>query len=200
MADGLKFFLKEDFTPAHVRKFYYWLAPALTLVPALLTVCVVPFGTLHPASSAQPIKLVIADLNVGPLFIFAISSLRRLWHRPRRLGLELEVSLPRRRPLSSQMISYEIALGLSLIPVLMIFGDLNLSNIVQYQDANGWLLLPLWGERPQPASAGCCSIPLGIAFVIFTISIFAETNRTALRPSRVRNRTRRRLSHRILAR
>ena len=78
MADGLKFILKEDFTPRSVRTFYYWLAPCLTMVPALLTCAVLPFGSeldfgflgLH-----QPVKAVIADLGVGPLYTFAIASL-----------------------------------------------------------------------------------------------------------------------------
>ena len=74
LADGLKFILKEDFTPKHVRKFYFWLAPALVLVPALLTVGVIPFGSSMLLFGKQ-IPLVIADLNIGPLFVFAISSL-----------------------------------------------------------------------------------------------------------------------------
>ena len=70
VADGIKFLLKEDFTPAHVRKGYFWLAPALTMVPALLTCAVLPFG-----SQLFGEKMVIADLDVGPLFVFAIASL-----------------------------------------------------------------------------------------------------------------------------
>ena len=70
VADGIKFLLKEDFTPAHVNKFYFWLAPALTMVPALLTCAVIPFG-----SRLFDEKMVIADLDVGPLFVFAIASL-----------------------------------------------------------------------------------------------------------------------------
>ncbi len=77
---------------------------------------------------------------------------------------------------TSQMISYEIALGLSIIPVVMIFGDLNLSKIAQYQDANGWLLLPLWGEGLS-AGRWVLLIPITISFVVFTVSMFAETNR-----------------------
>jgi NADH-quinone oxidoreductase subunit H len=84
------------------------------------------------------------------------------------------------------MISYEICLGLSIIPVLLYFGELNLSNIVEEQAKNGWLLLPLWNEAGSILSAGywtTCGpqwlffIPAFIAFLIFTISIFAETNR-----------------------
>ena len=72
MADGLKLFLKEDFTPVHVRKAFYWLAPALTVIPALVTVCVVPFGSPIEINGRE-IELVIANLDVGPLFVFAVS-------------------------------------------------------------------------------------------------------------------------------
>ena len=76
MADGLKFILKEDLTPGHVRKFYYWLAPALTMVPALLTCAVLPFGGhLKLPFFDEPFQMVIADLDVGILFVFAIASL-----------------------------------------------------------------------------------------------------------------------------
>ncbi|MEM9081836.1 MAG: complex I subunit 1 family protein, partial [Verrucomicrobiota bacterium] len=74
VADGLKFILKEDFTPSYVRKAFFWLAPCLTMVPALITVAVIPFGS--PIEfDGNLIPLAIADLNVGPLFIFAIASL-----------------------------------------------------------------------------------------------------------------------------
>ena len=69
-ADGLKFLLKEDFTPSYVRKVYFWLAPAITVIPALLTVAVIPFGSNLGAQ-----KMVIADLNVGILYTFGIVSL-----------------------------------------------------------------------------------------------------------------------------
>ncbi|MBX7210990.1 MAG: NADH-quinone oxidoreductase subunit H [Verrucomicrobiaceae bacterium] len=186
MADGLKFILKEDFTPGHVNKFYYWLAPCLTMVPALLTCAVMPFGSeldLNWFGIAQPIKSVIADLNVGPLYMFAISSLGVYgivlagWSSNSKYPFLGGVRS------SSQMISYEISLGLSIIPVLMIFGELNLSKMSAYQDANGWLLVPLWGDS-APWSNGwhfgrwLLWIPVCISFVIFTISMFAETNRT----------------------
>ncbi len=175
LADGLKFILKEDFTPKHVRKFYFWLAPALVLVPALLTVGVIPFGSTMQLFGKQ-IPLVIADLNIGPLFVFAISSLGVYgivlagWASNSKYPFLGGVRS------SSQMISYEIALGLSVIPVLMIFGELNLGSIVQFQDKNGWLLLPLWGDGLS-LQRWLLLVPLVISFVVFTVSIFAETNR-----------------------
>src|SRR3974377_1447796 len=69
-ADAIKAFLKEDFTPAHVRKAYYWLAPAIVMIPSLLTVAIMPFGSQLGAQ-----KMVIADLNVGILYTFGIVSL-----------------------------------------------------------------------------------------------------------------------------
>lgn len=175
LADGLKFILKEDFTPKHVRKFYFWLAPALVLVPALLTVGVIPFGSEIKLFGKQ-IPLVIANLNIGPLFVFAISSLGVYgivlagWASNSKYPFLGGVRS------SSQMISYEIALGLSVIPVLMIFQELNLGAIVRFQDAHGWLLLPLWGDGLS-LQRWLLLIPLLISFVVFTISIFAETNR-----------------------
>src|SRR5207248_239946 len=70
IADAMKFLLKEDFTPAHVNKLYYWLAPCLAMVPAITTIAVVPFG-----STLFSVPMVIADINVGVLFVFAIASL-----------------------------------------------------------------------------------------------------------------------------
>ena len=187
VADGLKFLLKEDFTPSHVKKFYYWLAPALTMVPALLTAAVVPFGSeldlswlaawgVDASWVHKPVKMVIADIGVGPLYTFAIASLGVYgivlagWSSNSKYPFLGGVRA------SSQMISYEIALGLSIIPVLMIFGDLNLSKIAQYQDANGWLLLPLWGEGLS-VGRWVLLVPIFISFIVFTISMFAETNR-----------------------
>jgi len=178
-ADGLKFILKEDFVPAHVRTFYYWLAPCMTVVPALLTCVVLPFGSelnLSFFGIAEPIKLVIADLSVGPLFTFAIASLGVYgivlagWASNSKYPFLGGVRA------SAQMISYEISLGLSIIPVLMIFGELNLTKMSAFQDANGWLLLPLWGEGLSVAR-WVLLIPIVISFVIFTVSMFAETNR-----------------------
>lgn len=185
MADGLKFLLKEDFTPKNVNTFYYWLAPALTLVPALLTCAVVPFGSeldLSFLGLAQPVKAVIADLSVGPLYTFAIASLGVYgiviagWSSNSKYPFLGGVRA------SSQMISYELSLGLSIIPVLMIFGELNLGKISALQDAHGWLLLPLWGDSAPWSNGGnfgrwALFIPLMISFVIFVISMFAETNR-----------------------
>ncbi|MGK0184695.1 MAG: NADH-quinone oxidoreductase subunit H [Verrucomicrobiales bacterium] len=179
IADGLKFLLKEDFTPKHVNTFYYWLAPALTMVPALMSAAVVPFGSEMAISfgdEVYKIPLVIADINVGPVFVFAITSLSVYgiviagWASNSKYPFFGGVRS------SSQMISYEICMGLSIIPVIMILGELNLSNIVESQSANGWMLFPAWGDGLSLRS-WILLIPVIVSFVIFTISIFAETNR-----------------------
>jgi NADH-quinone oxidoreductase subunit H len=178
IADGIKLFLKEDFTPSHVRKVFYWLAPALTVVPALITACVIPFGS-SVTLFGRTETLVIADLDVGPLFIFAIASLSVYgitlagWSSNSKFPFIGGVRA------TAQMISYEIALGLSIIPVLLYFGDLNLSAIVNHQANHGWLLMPFWGhDAANPLGLKLLFwFPAAIAFIIFTVSIFAETNR-----------------------
>ena len=179
MADGLKFFLKEDFTPKGVNTFYFWLAPALTVVPALMTCAVVPFSSELDFSFfglAHPVQGVIANLNVGPLFTFAIASLGVYgivlagWSSNSKYPFLGGVRA------SSQMISYEMSLGLSISPVLLVCGDLNLVKISEFQDANGWMMLPMWGKGLS-LGRWLIWIPMTISFVVFTISMFAETNR-----------------------
>lgn len=171
VADGIKFLLKEDFTPSHVRKGYFWLAPALVMVPALVTCAVLPFG-----SQLFGEKMVIADLNVGPLFVFAVASLSV--YGIVLAGWASNSKYPFFGGVRStcQMISYEISLGLSIVPLLMIYGELNLGRIVQFQAENGWALLPLWGEGLS-VQGWIITIPIFISFIIFMTSMFAETNR-----------------------
>lgn len=190
MADGLKFILKEDFTPKSVNTFYYWLAPCLTMVPALMTCVVLPFGSelrlsdLNgllewvgiPGFSTVPVKSVIADLNVGPLYTFAIASLGVYGIVMAGWASNSKYPFLGGVRASAQMISYELSLGLSIIPVLMVFGELNLSKMSVFQDANGWLLLPLWGEGLS-LSRWVLLVPMTISFCIFVVSMFAETNR-----------------------
>ncbi|MFC4995404.1 complex I subunit 1/NuoH family protein [Rubritalea tangerina] len=180
LADGLKFILKEDFTPSHVNKFFFWIAPALTMVPALLTLGVIPFG-----STLFGEKLVIADVSVGPLFIFAIASLSVYGITFAGWASNNKYSFFGGVRSCAQMISYEIALGLSVIPVLMIFGELNLTKIVEWQAEHGWLLIPVTFDNGFEVGLSQFGGPLGwflllplyLSFFIFTVSIFAETNR-----------------------
>ena len=176
LADGLKGLLKEDFTPSHVRKGFYTIAPALTAVPAFITLAVIPFGS-EVTLFGKTVKLVIADIGVGPLFIFAIASLSVYGITIAGWASNSKFPFLGGVRSSAQMISYEIALGLSIVPVLMVLGQLNLSDMVNEQAANGWLLLPFWGENAFAFDRMLLLIPLGISFFIFTVSIFAETNR-----------------------
>ena len=154
-ADGLKFILKEDFTPAYVRKVYFWLAPAVSMVPALLTLAVIPFGT---KIGNQP--AVIADLNVGIRYTFGIVSLSVYGIVLAGYASNSKYPFLGGIRSSAQMISYEIAMGMSVVPVFMLVGELNLSKVVEYQASGAWLIFK------QP-----------LAFVIFLIAAFAETNR-----------------------
>jgi NADH-quinone oxidoreductase subunit H len=171
IADALKFLLKEDFTPGHVNKFYYWLAPCLAMIPAITTLAVVPFG-----STLFGVPMVIADINVGVLFVFAIASLGVYgiviagWSSNSKYPFLGGVRS------TSQMISYELSLGLSVIPVFLLLGQLRLPEVVRYQIEHGWMIAPFigdWGNLQKWLLA----IPMMISFVIFTIAIFAETNR-----------------------
>ena len=170
VADAVKFILKEDFTPGGVKQFYFWLAPCLAMLP-LVSLAFVPFG-----SSLFGEKMVIADVNVAVLGVFGVTSVGV--YAIVLAGWASNSKYPFLGGIrsSSQMIAYELSMGLSIIPVLMLFGGMQLSGLVQYQADNGWLLLPLWGNG-LTLERWLMLIPLGISFIIFTISVFAETNR-----------------------
>jgi NADH-quinone oxidoreductase subunit H len=171
VADAVKFILKEDFVPAHVNKPYFWAAPCLAMIPSLVVLAAIPFG-----SELFGVPMVVAPLNVGILYIFAISSVGVY-------GIVLAGwSSNSKYPFlggirsSSQMISYELGLGLSAVPVLLIAGTTNLSTIIKYQVLHGWLLAP-FTDGHLSFQEILLWIPVFIAFVTFTISMFAETNR-----------------------
>ncbi|MEI6560586.1 MAG: complex I subunit 1 family protein [Verrucomicrobiota bacterium] len=175
IADALKLLLKEDFTPAYVKKFYYWIAPALGIAAAIIALAVIPFG-----SSIAGVDMVIAKLDIGPLFIFAISSLGV--YGIVLAGWSANSKYPFLGAIrsTSQLISYELALGLSVVPLFLIIGKLNLVEIVSYQVQNGWMLLPgLTAAKPHLAhwTAYLLLVPVAISFLVFTIAMFAETNR-----------------------
>jgi len=171
LVDGVKSFIKEDFTPAHVRKIYFWLAPAIALVPAFLVIAVIPFGSTLGAQ-----KMVIADLNVGILYTFGIVSLGV--YGIVLAGYAANSKFPFLGGIrsSAQMISYELAMGMSVIPVFLVVGDLNLGKIIEYQAQNGWNVLPIFGGGFSAQSL--LLVPCGVlSFTIFFIAAFAETNR-----------------------
>ena len=175
VADAMKFMLKEEFTPGHVNKFYFWLAPVLAMVPALSTLAVLPFGNFLLGQ-----KMVIADVNVGILYVFAIASIGVYGIVLAGWASNSKYPFLGGIRATSQMISYELSLGLSAVPVLMIIGNLNLSQVVQYQVENGWLLIPFTNGFTSGAEAIkkiALWFPIFISFIVFTIAMFAETNR-----------------------
>ena len=157
IADGVKSLLKEDFTPDHVRKVYFWIAPAVTMIPAFLTVAIIPFGSHLGAQ-----KMVIADLNVGILYTFGIVSLGVYGIVLAGYAANSKYPFLGSIRSSAQLISYEVAMGLSVIPVFLLVENLNLSNVIAYQ-SHGLLS---WLVFKQP-----------LAFFIFLVAAFAETNR-----------------------
>ncbi len=172
IADAVKLLIKEDFTPAHVNKFYYWIAPALGIGAVIVSLAVIPFG-----SSLGGVKMVIANVDIGPLFIFAFSSLGVYGIVLAGWSANSKYSFLGGIRSSSQMISYELSLGLSVIPLFIILGTLNLSDIVDYQIKNGWLLIPITNGHIPSLSQVLLWFPVLISFIVFTISMFAETNR-----------------------
>src|SRR6058998_1164266 len=135
VADGIKAFLKEDFTPAHVRKTYFWLAPAIVMIPSLMTIAIIPFG-----SQLAGQKMVIADLNVGILYTFGIVSLGVYGIVLAGYAANSKYPFLGGIRSSAQMISYEIAMGMSVIPLFMMVGDLNLSQVIAHQTGTLTLL------------------------------------------------------------
>ncbi|MCB1129139.1 MAG: NADH-quinone oxidoreductase subunit H, partial [Verrucomicrobiae bacterium] len=112
LADAVKAFLKEDFVPGHVRKVYFWLAPAIVMVPSLVTIAVIPFG-----STLGGQQMVLADLNIGILFTFAIVSLGVYGIVLAGYAANSKYPFMGGIRSSAQVISYEVAMGLSVIPV-----------------------------------------------------------------------------------
>ena len=171
IADMFKLLLKEDFTPANVNTFYYWLAPCLAMMPAIITIAVVPFG-----STLFGVPMVIADINIGILYVFAIASLGVYgivlagWASNSKYPFLGGVRS------SSQMISYELSLGLAVIPIFLLVGNLRLTSVVRYQIEHGWMIAPFVGDWLNPWK-WLLAVPMIISFVVFAIAIFAETNR-----------------------
>ncbi|TLD42717.1 MAG: NADH-ubiquinone oxidoreductase chain H [Candidatus Jettenia ecosi] len=159
IADGIKLLFKEDIIPEKANKFLFVLAPVMTLVPALITFAVIPFGDKIKIFGYS-IDLVITDINVGFLYIFAVSSLGVYGVVMAGWASNNKYSLLGGIRSSAQMISYELTLGLSLIGVVMLTGSLSLVDIVNAQ-------AKIWNIILQP-----------IGFFIYVTSAFAEVNRT----------------------
>jgi NADH-quinone oxidoreductase subunit H len=159
LADGLKFFFKEDLVPANVDKPVFILAPVISLIPAVLIVGAIPFGDTVTIFGHQ-IRLAIADINIGIIYIVGLAGISAYgpmlggWSSRNRYGL-----LGAMRS-AAQGISYELAMGLTLVSVIMVTGTMSLTKIVAYQ-TEWWLIFK------QP-----------VAFVLLIICGLAEINRT----------------------
>jgi len=165
LADGLKFIFKEDIIPERANKALYIMAPAFSLVTAIIALAVIPIGegfsTTLFGLLKEPtfIKFQIADINVGLLYVFAIGSLSVYGVVLGGWASNSKYSLLGALRSAAQMISYEIPLGLSILGVVLIAGSLKLSDIVQAQ-AEVWFVFPQF-----------------LGFLVFMVSSFAETNR-----------------------
>ena len=185
LADGLKMFFKEDATPKHVDKIFYFLAPGVGVATALLAFSVVPFGPSSPppgpvaVDAGRPLDLAVTThnaemaayhehatfaiapgLDIGILFSFAIGSLVVYGIILGGWSSNSKYSLLGSLRSSAQIISYEIPLGMSIIGLVLYTGSLNLETILDYQIKHGWFILY------QP-----------LAFLLFLVSVYAECNR-----------------------
>jgi NADH-quinone oxidoreductase subunit H len=171
MADGLKMFLKEEPLPGHVNKPYFLMAPVVAMIPALTTVCAVPFGA-YLDEAGRTIPLMLANVDVGLLAVFAVSSLGVYslilagWASNSKYPFLGGVRA------SAQLISYELSMTLAVLPVFLWInapgtsGTLSLARVVEYQSGAGLQWGSVWFIFLMPVSA-----------IVFLVALFAETNR-----------------------
>ena len=165
VADPLKLFTKEDFVPAGADKFLHTLAPFLALFPVMITFVVIPFGNQITIAGHQ-VDLQAANLNAAALYLLATIGLGVYgvalagWSSNNRWSLLGGIRA------AAQMISYELAMGLAIVSVIMTFGTLNLQDIVRGQGGTWFGFLPRWGIFMQP-----------LAFILFLVAGVAESKR-----------------------
>jgi NADH-quinone oxidoreductase subunit H len=166
LADGLKMIFKEDIIPLQANKWLYVLAPALSLIPALMTFIVIPYGS-EITLFGRTIELHVTRMNVALLYVLALTSVGVYGIVLAGWSSNSKYSLMGGLRSSAQMISYELALGLSIVSVLLYTGTLDLVQIVELQQGFHGLA---WNIFHYPL--------LLLVFVIFYIASLAETNRT----------------------
>jgi NADH-quinone oxidoreductase subunit H len=162
LADVIKLLTKEGYLPPGANKFYFVLAPFLVLFIYTVTVAVIPFGDDLKIGDLT-LTLQVADLNVGVLYIFSMASLAVYGIMLAGWSSNNKYSLLGALRASSQMISYEIALGLSVVSLFMISESVDLNEIIRHQSPS----ILSWNVVRQP-----------LAFLLFLVAAFAETNRT----------------------
>lgn len=160
IADGIKNIIKEETLPATASRFFFVLAPILVLVPSLVTFAVIPIAAPLPTPWGV-VDMIIADVPIGILYVLAFSSLAVYGVVLGGWASNNKYAFLGGLRASAQMVSYEVALGLSLIAVLMMAGNVTLTEVVWQQQQLG-----MW-----------YAFPLSLAFILFVISAFAETNR-----------------------
>src|ERR1043165_3352655 len=166
LADGLKFFFKEDITPPYVYRPLYLLAPVLSLSLSLCAIAVIPIGN-NITIQGYTTALQVTDINVGLLVILGITSIAVYGVALAGWSSNNKYSLLGSLRASAQMISYEVALGLSLVGVLILSGTFSLRGIVDAQAGTWWGWLPKWNFFQGQF----------VAFFIYLMAAFAETNR-----------------------
>jgi NADH-quinone oxidoreductase subunit H len=165
LADVIKFLLKEDIIPDHVSKFHYFSAPIIALLPGLAAFALIPFGS-HVMIQGQSIPMQLANIDSGILLILAVMALEVYAILLAGWSSNSKYAILGTLRSSSQIISYEIAMSLSIVAAVLVYGSVNIQEIVAYQQEPLWGMLPRWGLFLNP-----------IAALIFWISMFAETNR-----------------------
>jgi NADH-quinone oxidoreductase subunit H len=183
-ADVLKLLTKEDVVPAGANRWIHQLAPVIALVPAIITLAVIPYGGMYQFDG-WVLNLVVSDIDWGMLYVFAVGSIATYgavmagWASNSNWGLLGSMRA------SAQMISYEVTMGLSLVGLFMVFNSLKLTDIALAQDATfrvfgflehvfgiavpaalAWIALPNWGVFLQP-----------LGFILFLTCIMAENKR-----------------------
>ncbi len=165
IADAMKLLFKEDFVPPYVHKVFYVLAPVITVMMGLTVTALVPWGNVLYIGN-ETVRLQAVHENTGFLMIFAIAALSVYGVTLAGWSSNNKYSLLGGLRASAQMISYEVSMALSLIPLLLLYNTFELQKIVALQTGTLLAVLPNWGIFYAP-----------ISFVIFLVTIFAETNR-----------------------
>lgn len=186
LADVVKLLSKEDVVPGGASRSLHLLAPVIGLVPAIITLAVIPYGGVYDFGGAAPLSLVVADIDWGMIYVFAVGSIATYGAVIAGWASNNNFSIRGSMRASAQMISYEVTMGLSVVGIFMVFGTLRLQEMALAQDATfrllgflelfglvgslpaalDWIRLPLWGIFLQP-----------LAFILFLTCMMAENKR-----------------------
>lgn len=166
LADVLKLVFKEDAAPAQRHRFFYALAPMLVMIVAMSTYVVIPFGD-HLEVGGRRIALVVADLEVGMLYVLAVVSLATYGVALAGWASNSKYAFLGAMRSSASMISYQITMGLALMGLFMVFGTLRITDMVAEQGQLIWGWLPRWGVVVQP-----------LGFLLLLAAVYAQTSRT----------------------